>query len=189
MQIRMATIEDTQELLAIYTPYVEKTAITFEYEVPTYEEFKNRVAHTLEKYPYVVAVENSEIIGYAYTGQFKGRAAYDWAVETSIYVKEGMHKKGIGKALYAKIEEVSKKQNIQNLYACIGMPASEDTHLTANSMEFHAHLGFELIGTFHKCGYKFDTWYDMIWMEKMLGEHNAQTPKFIPCPQLHLEFE
>ena len=100
LQIRVATKEDAEALLAIYAPYVEKTAITFEYEVPSIEEFRCRIQETLKKYPYLVAEKNGKIVGYAYAGAFHARPAYDWAVETSIYVSELQKGEGIGKALY-----------------------------------------------------------------------------------------
>ena len=99
--IRTAAVDDAAALLAIYAPYVEQTAITFEYEVPSLEEFQGRIAHTLRRYPYIVAVENGEILGYAYTGPFGERAAYSWSVETSIYLRQDVRGKGLGKRLYA----------------------------------------------------------------------------------------
>ena len=179
-KIRTASVEDAEVLLAIYAPYVEKTAITFEYEVPTVAEFRSRIKNTLQKYPYIVIEKAGKIYGYAYTGAFKSRAAYDWAVETSIYVDMKYPKQGLGKKLYLAIEDISRRQNIINLNACIGYPQKEDQHLTKNSVEFHAHLGYRKVGTFHKCGYKFGTWYDMVWMEKMLGRHNANPAPIIP---------
>ena len=98
--IRMAEESDAQALLAIYAPYVEKTAVTFEYEVPTVLEFKNRIASTLKRYPYLAAIRDGHILGYAYASAFKERAAYDWAVETSIYVSEGARRTGAGSLLY-----------------------------------------------------------------------------------------
>ena len=89
IKIRPATEADAAEILSIYAPYITDTAITFEYDVPTLEEFTGRIRHTLKKYPYLVAVRDSEIIGYAYAGAFYGRAAYDWSAETTIYVKKG----------------------------------------------------------------------------------------------------
>ena len=89
MEIRLAEPEDAEELLAIYAPYVEETAITFEYTVPSLAEFQERIRYTRERYPYLVAVSTEGIVGYAYAGPFKGRRAYDWAVETSIYVARG----------------------------------------------------------------------------------------------------
>jgi len=171
MNIRIATKEDAKELLAIYAPYVEKTAITFEYDVPTVEEFERRIVHTLEKYPYLVAENDGEILGYAYAGTFYGRAAYDWCVETTVYVRENQKKNGIGKQLYSELENILRKQNVLNLYACVAYTKIEDEYLTKNSVRFHEHLGYRLIGEFRKCGYKFGRWYDMVWMEKYIGEH------------------
>ena len=180
INIRVATVEDAQQILQIYAPYIEKTAITFEYEVPALEEFRGRIQHTLKKYPYLVAEEAGEILGYAYTGPFKERAAYDWAVETTIYVKEDKKQRGIGKLLYQALEEISKAQNILNMNACIAYPENEDEHLTKNSVQFHEHLGYQMVGTFHQCGYKFETWYHMVWMEKYIGKHKEHPEAFIP---------
>ena len=178
--LRMATEKDASALLEIYRPYVEQTAITFEYDVPTVEEFARRIRHTLERYPYLVAEENGAVIGYAYVSPFKERAAYDWAVETSIYVKMGLSGKGYGKQLYDALERLLKAQNILNLNACIAYTEHEDAHLDNNSTHFHEHLGYKLVGSFHQCGYKFGTWYDMIWMEKMLGDHTDAPAPVLP---------
>ena len=130
--IRVATPQDAGALLAIYAPYVTDTAITFEYEVPSLTEFRERIRHTLERYPYLVMEQDGEILGYAYAGPFKERAAYDWAVETTIYVKQGMKKQGIGRKLYQALEDILIRQNILNLNACIGYPTVEDEYLTRN---------------------------------------------------------
>ena len=171
IRIRPATEADAEEILNIYAPYVMDTAITFEYDVPTLEEFTGRIHHTLEKYPYLVAVRDGEIIGYAYAGTFYGRAAYDWSAETTIYIKKDCRHSGVGKLLYQALEDALKAQNIINLYACIGYPEVDDEYLTKNSEQFHEHLGYRLIGEFRKCGYKFGRWYHMVWMEKIIGEH------------------
>lgn len=175
--IRMAKESDADKILDIYTPYVTDTAITFEYTVPTLAEFIARMKKTLAKYPYLVAVQNDEILGYAYASEFKSRAAYNWAVETTIYVKQQIRKSGVGKKLYLALEEVLKRQNICNLYACIAYP-------NPGSIGFHEHLGYQTIGHFSKCGYKLDTWYDMIWMEKMIGEHIIDPKPFRPISEL-----
>lgn len=182
--LRMATEKDASALLEIYRPYVEQTAITFEYVVPTVEEFARRIRHTLERYPYLVAEENGAVIGYAYVSPFKERAAYDWAVETSIYVKMGLSGKGYGKQLYDALERLLKAQNILNLNACIAYTEHEDAHLDNNSTHFHEHLGYKLVGSFHQCGYKFGTWYDMIWMEKMLGDHTDAPAPVLPVGEI-----
>ena len=175
-KIRVATLEDAKTLVEIYTPYVEKTVITFEYEVPSVEEFKGRMAHVLEKYPYLVAERDGEIVGYAYAGEFKSRAAYDWAVETTVYVREDQKKSGVGKALYMALEQILAEQNILNLNACIGYPEVEDEYLTKNSVQFREHMGYRFVGEFYKCGYKFGRWYNMVWMEKHIGEHLDDQP-------------
>ena len=171
LQIRVATKEDAEALLAIYAPYVEKTAITFEYEVPSIEEFRCRIQETLKKYPYLVAEKNGKIVGYAYASCFKNRAAYDWCVETSIYVNYVLKRCGIGKKLYLALEKALKAQHITNLNACISSPIENDEYLDTNSIDYHHHLGYQMIGKFHQCGYKFNRWYDMVWMEKFIGEH------------------
>lgn len=178
-KIRIATIKDAEQLLQIYAPYVEKTAITFEYEIPSLEEFESRISNVLKKYPYLVAERDGEILGYAYVGSFKERAAYDWSVETSIYVDENKKHLGIGGKLHEALENVLKEQGILNMNACIGYPEVEDEYLNKNSVEFHEHLGYQMVGKFHNCGYKFDRWYHMVWMEKMIGKHTAGqvTPK------------
>jgi len=128
--------------------------------------------HTMDCYPVFVAVNEKGIIqGYAYAGPFVGRAAYDWACEVTIYLDHNARKQGLGRKLYESLENALRDMGILNIYACIGYPETDDEYLTRNSAEFHAHLGFSETGRFHKCGYKFNRWYDMIWMEKILGEH------------------
>lgn len=173
MKIENVKVEDAVELLKIYAPYVEETAISFEYEVPSPEEFSERIRNISSKYPYIKAVdEKGNILAYAYASAFKGRAAYDWSVETTIYVKKENRQVGIGRQLYRKLEKLLKEMGILNMNACIAMPKGADPHLTDASVRFHKKLGFQLVGTFHNSGYKFNTWYDMVWMEKMIGSHN-----------------
>jgi len=183
--IRTADPEkDAPGLLAIYKPYVLETAISFEYEVPSLEEFKSRIAHTLEKYPYLVAEEDGKLLGYAYVGPFGARAAYSWSVETSIYVAKGQRGKGLGRKLYTELEAVLKKQNVLNMNACIGYTKQADPHLTNASSKFHEKLGYKQVAYFTQCGYKFNTWYDMIWMEKLLGEHPVPAKPFVKFKDL-----
>ncbi|WMJ85122.1 GNAT family N-acetyltransferase [Oscillospiraceae bacterium LTW-04] len=169
--IRPASPEDAKALLQIYAPYVKDTAISFEYTVPSIEEFAERIRKTLALYPYLVALHNGEIVGYAYASAFKNRAAYARSVESSIYIAQTCRGGGIGRALYDKLEAVLRHQNILNLNACIALPTGEDVHLTTDSPKFHERLGYRTVAHFHKCAFKFNTWYDMIWMEKLLGEH------------------
>lgn len=180
ISIRNATLADAPRILEIYAYYVERTVITFEYTVPSLAEFEGRMRRTMEKYPYLVIEKDGRIEGYAYAGPFVGRAAYDWACELAIYLDHNAQKCGMGKMLYNALADRLKDMGILNLYACIGYPQVEDEYLTKNSAQFHEHLGFTLCGTFKNCGYKFGRWYDMVWMEKIIGEHLPDQPAVTP---------
>lgn len=178
MNIRIANVKDAKDLLHIYEYYVKNTSITFEYDTPTIEEFKSRISTTLIKYPYIVAEENGKIYGYAYASAFKSRRAYDWSVETSIYVQAGKGSHGVGTLLYNELERLLKLQNIINVNACITYPNEK-------SQEFHEKFGYKKVAHFTKCGYKFGQWHDMIWMEKFINEHNATPKEIIPFAKLN----
>lgn len=177
IHIRVPTKEDTQALLNIYAYYVENTAVTFEYEVPSVCEFGERIERTLKKYPYLAAEEDGKIIGYAYASAFKERPAYDRAVETSVYIDKSQRRKGVGKYLYSVLESALSLMGILNMNACIAYPEEEDEYLTRDSEKFHRCCGFKKVGKFHKCGYKFGRWYNMIWMEKHIGRHSENPPE------------
>ena len=169
--IRSAATEDAGRLLEIYAYYVQNTAITFEYDVPSLEEFRERIIRTQKRYPYLVLEDQGVIRGYAYAGVFKDRAAYSRSCELSIYLDRNARGRGCGRMLYEALEAELGRMGMVNLYACIADPIAEDAYLTKNSEQFHAHLGFRKVGEFHKCAYKFHRWYNMIWMEKLIGAH------------------
>lgn len=169
--IRTATIQDAEAILDIYGYYVENTAISMEYDIPTLAEFENRIANTLENYPYLVAEMDEKIVGYAYAGRFHPRAAFYRSAEVSIYIHKHAHKKGVGRMLYEAIEEKLTEQGILNVYASIAYTDIEDEYLTNNSTQFHEHMGYTKVAQFNNCCYKFGRWYHLIWMEKFLGEH------------------
>ncbi len=171
ISIRSANPEDAKELLKIYAYYVTDTAISFETEVPSEEEFKLRIEEVLKSYPFIVACKDDEILGYAYLHSFVGRKAYELSAETTIYLNPDKKKMGIGKKLYSVLEDIAKAQNITNLYSCIGYVDKEDEYLNNNSVQFHEHIGFRMVGKFENCGHKFGRWYHMVWMEKIIGEH------------------
>ncbi|WP_061993871.1 GNAT family N-acetyltransferase, partial [Fructobacillus ficulneus] len=175
---------DAPALVAIYKPYVENTAITFEYEVPTVGDFAQRIEQTMTKFPYIVACLGDQILGYAYTGALGPRKAYQWSVETSIYLDQNERGHGLGKRLYQLLEEISRVQNIVNLNACIAVPKVDDQYLTNNSVKFHEHLGFRYVGAFDKSGYKFGTWYDLAWMEKKVQDQPDQPQEIVPFSEL-----
>ena len=177
MRVEKVMLSDGKELLKIYAPYVEKTAISFEYEVPSITEFQDRIKNISSKFPYIKMVDDDgEILGYAYATSFKGRKAYDWSVESTVYVREDQKRNGIGRALYEALEKSLASMGILNVNACIAYlsDGEKDEHLTNDSFFFHEKMGYKLVGTFHDSGYKFGKWYDMIWMEKILGDHPSE---------------
>lgn len=184
IRIERVTVADAPELVSIYGPYVTDTAISFEYVIPTVEEFAERIKDISSRLPYIKAVEYDEdeesgrILGYAYAAPFKWRKAYDWSVETTIYLRADYKGKGLGRRLYEVLEESLRGMGILNMNACIAVPSGDDDpYLTDGSQRFHERMGFRLVGTFTNSGYKLNRWYDMIWMEKMLGEHCAEQPE------------
>ncbi len=183
-KIRIAKKEDASELLKIYAPYVEHTAVSFECAVPSIEDFEARIENTLKRYPYLVAELDGEIVGYTYAGAFKPRAAYDWSVETSIYVREDHKGSGIGKELYEALFEILAKQNIVNVNAAVAYVQEEDEYLTHASYLFHEHVGFTSVANFKKCANKFGRWYDLVWLEKSIGKHRNDPEPIIPFSEL-----
>ena len=183
--IREVRLEDAARLVEIYQYYVTSTAITFEYTTPSIQEFQSRIQHTLEQYPYIVYEHEGVVLGYGYVGALKGRAAYDWSVETSIYVDRHAKKMGIGRKIYEALEELCAKMHITNMYACILAPRDDhDPYLNTNSMDFHEHMGYKEIARFHQCGYKFQRWYDMVWYEKIIGEHSVPMPALLSYQEI-----
>ncbi|HEL2383502.1 TPA: N-acetyltransferase [Streptococcus suis] len=161
IDIRSARTEDAADLVAIYAPYVETTAITFETEVPTVADFASRIKKTLEKFPYLVAEEEGRIVGYAYASTYYARAAYDWTVELSVYVSSEARGKGIGSLLYDALEEELTARGFKNFLACIALP-------NPASLALHEKRGYEQVAHFKNVGYKFDTWHDIVWLQKSL---------------------
>ena len=184
VQIRRAVLEDAGAFLGIYQHYVLHTAVTFEYDVPTLEEFRGRMNNIMQKYPWLVAETDGKIVGYAYAGAFRTRAAYGWSAEMTVYLHHECRGQGVGRQLYEALEDALKRMGVLNLYACIGVPEEEDEYLTFASARFHERMGFTRNGFFHQCGYKFDRWYHMVWMEKIIGEHRSNQPPVKPFSEV-----
>lgn len=182
IRIRSVTEEDAEELLEIYAPYVRNTAITYEYEVPSAEEFKSRIRKITEKFPYICITDGKRIYGYAYASSFHERAAYQWCAELSIYLDTDSHGKGYGRILYGELESRLKEIGIKNIYACIAYPDEDDERLTMNSVNFHTHMGFRKVGDFKSCANKFGRWYNMLWMEKIIGGHEENPKPIFQTP-------
>lgn len=167
-KIREACHADINRILEIYDYYVKNTAITFEYTTPSITEFKNRMDGIKKSYPYLVISENDKVIGYAYASPFNSRAAYLYSCETSIYLDHNYLHCGAGRILYEALTDKLKDMGILNLYACIAYPNENNKYLTTNSVEFHKRLGYKVVGKFTNCGFKFNTFFSMVWTEKIL---------------------
>ena len=198
VQVRDAQEGDVEQLLNIYDYYVRETAVSFDWETPSLDEFTDRMRRIKERYPYLVVVDQGVVAGYAYAQPFVGRTAYDWTCELTIYLDAQARHRGLGRTLYDALEQRLSAMGILDLYACIGVPhredsnpscvgyppTSKDPHLSWDSPRFHEHLGFHEVGHFEKCGYKFGRWYDMIWMGKAIGAHRDVQPPVMWYPQL-----
>ena len=166
MAIRQATVQDVPRILEIYGPYVENTAISFEYTVPSPEEFTQRFLNITAEFPWLVWAENGTVLGYAYGSRPFERAAYQWCAEASIYLCPEACGKGIGRKLYAALEKLLQMQGYRKVYAII---------TTANdaSIAFHQAVGYRHTATMPDCGYKLGKWYGIVWMEKELNTWDA----------------
>lgn len=171
-EIRLIQNTDHEAVLAVYQPYIEHTSITFEYDVPQSEAFLERIKNVTAGYPWLVCLQNNEVIGYAYASKYRDRVAYQWAAESAIYLKEGVHRKGIARILYEALFQILCLQGYINLYAIITLP-------NVKSVGFHQAMGFQELGIFRKVGYKLGKWHDVIWFERHLMEHtdNPSVPQ------------
>lgn len=173
-KIRLASREDSAEILDIYAPFITDSVITFECEVPTIEEFTKRIAKIQKRYPWLVCEYNGSIVGYAYASQYSERAAYDWSVDFSVYINPEYHGRNIGKALYFSLFELLKLQGFFNAYAGVAVP-------NAKSEGLHESFGFKPIGIYKKVGYKLGSWHDVKWYGIEIAEHafSPEKPKSI----------
>ena len=162
MSIRTATAQDIPAILAIYGPYVEETAISFEYEVPSAEAFSSRFRQITAQFPWLVWEEDGKVLGYAYACAPFSRAAYRWCAEPSIYIHPDHHGKGIGRKLYRALETLLRMQGYHVSYAIV---TSENT----GSLAFHEAMGYSVLSEFPRCAYKFGRHLGIIWMEKRLN--------------------
>ncbi len=160
MNIRRANSDNAGQIAEIYNFYILNTHHTFETEPLSAEEMRERVAEICENYPYLVAEENGEILGYVYATQFKLRQAYKHSVEASIYVKNQAKQKGIGSKLYEKLLAELAETDVHAIMAGISLPNDA-------SVKFHEKLGYEKVAHFKEVGYKLGRWVDVGFWEML----------------------
>lgn len=178
IQIRLIAAADIEEVLDIYAPFVQNTAITFEYEVPSIAEFRDRVLTITSEYPWLICVVDDKIAGFAYASRFRYRTAYQWSVESAIYISPQTQSKGIGKALYTTLFDLLRLQGYVNVYAGTCIPNDK-------SVALHRKMGFKEIGTFSKIGFKHGKWHDTLWFQLNLCAHNSNPE--VPTPMSNLK--
>ena len=166
--IRFAAEADLSAMLDIYRPYVENTTYSFECEVPSMADFTRRFRDHVAQFPWLVWEEEGTVLGYAYAGAPWERAAYRWCAEVSIYLHPAVHGRGIGRQLYARLEQILTKQGYRVCYALI-------TTENQGSVAFHQHLGYVYHSTFENCGFKHGRWLGVIWLEKRLNPLGCPT--------------
>lgn len=179
--IRLTNPEDAAGILAIYAPYIQNTSFTFETEVPSVEEFSQRIKTYLTNWPWLVCEINGKIAGYAYSTKYRERTAYQWCVESSIYIHDDFQKAGVGKSLYAALFEILKKQGFNNVYAVINLPNEK-------SVAFHEKLGFHYFATYEKVGYKLGKWKNVGWWQLNINEYVDEPAAPVKFADLSQEF-
>ena len=165
--IRLATLADAEAIREIYAPFCEGTPVSFETEAPDIEEMRRRIAKTLEALPWLVREQDGEVLGYAYASQHRERAAYRWSVDVSAYVRDGHRRRGVGRALYSRLFELLRQQGFYTALAGITLP-------NPGSVGLHESLGFEIVGTYRRIGFKCGAWHDVAWYQLPLREFTAE---------------
>lgn len=170
--IRPALDTDVDALLKIYAPYVEGSSISFEYELPSVEEFSQRLAKYRSRWQWLVAEIDGDVVGYAYGSPHRERAAYQWSVDVSAYVKANSHGLGIGRELYRHLLQDLASKGYRQAFAGIAQP-------NVKSVALHRSLGFELLGVYKSVGFKHGQWHDVAWYQRPLAVASDLTPTAI----------
>ena len=175
MSIRIATEQDLPQILSVYAPYVEQTTVSFEYEVPSPDAFRQRFLNITARFPWLVWEENSQILGYAYACAPFERAAYQWCAEPSIYLQQDVRGKGIGRKLYTALEEILRQQGFRLSYAII-------TSENDASLAFHSRMGYSYLAFFPDCAWKHGRLLGITWMQKQLNSAEITMNPPVPFP-------
>ena len=177
MRLRLAEPRDGDGIAQIYGPMVETTPISFEVDPPSGDEMATRVAATLPDHPWLVADSDDRVVGYAYAHRFHPRAAYDWTVETSIYVDPGRWKRGTGRQLYTALLAILRAQGYRRAVALVALP-------NPASVRLHEATGFVPVGVYHRVGWKFGAWHDVGVWELDLAAAGSEPTGPIPVTAL-----
>lgn len=175
--VRLARPEDAPVLLGIYAPYVTNTCVSFEYDVPTVEEFQKRIETIGAAFPWLVCESDGTAAGYVYASRFAQRAAYRWDAEMSVYLSPEFHRMGLGSALYECEQALLAAQGYRKLYAKITVPNPQ-------SIGLHEHMGFAPAAVYKNAGYKFGVWWDVAILEKQLLPLCPNPPEPTPVSRL-----
>ena len=176
MRVRIAEAKDAAEIAAIYAYYVRETSITFETEPPSAKDIASRITNGLDTHPWLVALNGSDIVGYAYAGRFSSRAAYDWSAETTVYLHRDAHRQGIGKRLYTVLIGLLREQGYHSLYAGVTLPNDA-------SVGLHRSIGMDEVGTYREAGFKAGQWHDVGWFGMTISTPEAPAMPPLPFPE------
>lgn len=177
--LRLAKPGDAESLLAIYAQYID-TPITFEYTLPSPSEFRTRIENISRDYPYLVCESDGKPVGYAYAHRHMERAAYQWNAELSVYLDRSHRSFGLGTRLYTVLMDILRLQGVRNVFGCVTLP-------NGRSERLHESLGFQRVGTYHMAGYKCDSWRDVCWYQKQIGDYDAPPKPFRGIGELDRE--
>jgi L-amino acid N-acyltransferase YncA len=175
VELRLATKDDAAAVAEIYRPFVASTPISFEIEPPDPQEMQRRIDSTLPRHAWLICEHRGEVVGYAYAGPHRDRAAYQWSVDTSVYVHSAFHRRGIGRGLYTSLFRILVAQGFVSAYAGITLP-------NTSSVALHESAGFELVGVYRNAGFKLGQWYSVGWWQRAL-----RAPEATPSPPLNLD--
>lgn len=175
--IRLAQGSDAERIREIYAPFILRSGITFETEVPSGEEMRNRISEIRSKFPFLVYTSDAHVLGYAYASPHRSRCAYSWSVESTVYVDPEFQRRRIATRLYQALFALLKSQKVVNVYAAIAQP-------NAPSVRLHEELGFKHLGTFTDAGYKLDRWWDVGWWQTQIQRPDRPEPVLPPATEL-----
>lgn len=181
IEVRLATKEDAENFIEIYSPNIVNTAISFETEIPSVEEFEKRIEKCLQKFPWIVCSIDKKIAGYVYASSHRDREAYQWSCECSVYVHEKFQGKKMGKELYHLLFDILKHQQFRNVYAGITLPNNA-------SVKLHERCGFTHFATYENAGYKFGEWHSVGWWKLRINDYDLNPSPPLKILQINPDF-